>query len=183
MGPLGHKMPKLPLVLVCLVIGVNHAGSLSLAGQQKLAVFRNMLAASEKAGLSGDAAVKAAQAAVDAVSPGADSNAESGAQYVPEVKDTESGTQYVPEVKDTASDNANVAADMETTTKQVKEPEFPGGPHISNPTQNDPEILPGGAGQNQFGQLFMGIFNQLKSGNPVKMVVDIKNPEVMIDEK
>merc|ERR1712212_982843 len=170
MGPLGHKMPKLPLVLVCLVIGVNHAGSLSLAGQQKLAVFRNMLAASEKAGLSGDAAVKAAQAAVDAVSPGADSNAESGAQYVPEVKDT-------------ASDNANVAADMETTPKQAKEPEFPGGPHISNPTQNDPEILPGGAGQNQFGQLFMGIFDQLKSGNPVKMVVDIKNPEVMIDEK
>merc|ERR1712212_772633 len=112
MGPLGHKMPKLPLVLVCLVIGINHAGSLSLAGQQKLAVFRNMLAASEKAGLSGDAAVKAAQAAVDAVSPGADSNAKSGAQYVPEVKDT-------------ASDNANVAADMETTTKQVKEPEFP----------------------------------------------------------
>merc|ERR1712212_27458 len=109
MGPLGHKMPKLPLVLVCLVIGKNHAGSLSLAGQQKLAVFRNMLAAAEKAGLSGDAAVKAAQAAVDAVSPGADSNAESGAQYVPEVKDT-------------ASDNANVAADMETTTKQVKEP-------------------------------------------------------------
>merc|ERR1712212_353821 len=152
MGPLGHKMPKLPLVLVCLVIGVNHAGSLSLAGQQKLAVFRNMLAASEKAGLSGDAAVKAAQAAVDAVSQGADSNAESGAQYVPEVKDT-------------ASDNANVAADMETTKP------------------NDPEILPGGADQNQLGQLFMGIFGQLKSGNPVKMVVDIKNPEVMIDEK
>merc|ERR1719315_537174 len=34
--------------------------------------------------------------------------------------------------------------------------------------------------QKQLGQLIKSIFGQLSSGNPVKMIVDIKNPEVMI---
>merc|ERR1712055_1163436 len=34
--------------------------------------------------------------------------------------------------------------------------------------------------QKQLAQLIKSIFGQLSSGNPVKMVVDIKNPEVMI---
>merc|ERR1712168_1375345 len=34
--------------------------------------------------------------------------------------------------------------------------------------------------QKQLGQLIKSMFGQLSSGNPVKMIVDIKNPEVMI---
>merc|ERR1712168_1384250 len=36
------------------------------------------------------------------------------------------------------------------------------------------------ADQKQLAQLIKSIFGQSSSGNPVKMVIDIKNPEVMI---
>merc|ERR1711990_1232191 len=134
---LRHRMLKLPLMLVLLVVGQNHA-NLSKINKEKLAKYRQMLEKAELAAAGNDTDTTVTEGTpknrVDHPDPGGDKNRECEDEYC-----------------DVGRPNLNNTAGDSTKTDQK-----------------------------QLGQLIKSILGQLSSGNSVKMVVDIKNPEVMI---
>merc|ERR1711970_1493294 len=198
---LRHRMLKLPLVLALLVVGQNHA-KLSNASKKKLMQYRTMLEAAEKAGLEGNATTTT-PGSTTTTSGGMNPAAEgmNGSTSTPGLTTTTSGPA------DKVDDNATTAANGTAGALRYGKVDFPSDAGNDNsdtiPRCMIPEGCPtntkGPAGegtalryldnnagdstktdQKQLAQLIKSIFGQLSSGNPVKMVVDIKNPEVMI---
>merc|ERR1711970_654671 len=150
---LRHRMLKLPLVLALLVVGQNHA-KLSNASKKKLMQYRTMLEAAEKAGLEGNATT---------TTPGSTTTTSGGMNPAAEGMNGSTTTPSGPAAK--VDDNATTAANG--TAGALR--------YFDNNAGESTK-----ADQKQLAQLIKSIFGQLSSGNPVKMVVDIKNPEVMI---
>merc|ERR1711990_119028 len=151
---LRHRMLKLPLMLVLLVVGQNHA-NLSKINKEKLAKYRQMLEKAELAAAGND---------TDAtVTDGTPKNRECEppeclVEPPPDKVDhPDPGGNKNRKCDDVADCADSARADLDNTA--------------GDSTKTD---------QKQLGQLIKGILGQLSSGNSVKMVVDIKNPEVMI---
>merc|ERR1711936_1556442 len=175
-----------------LVVGQNHA-KLSNASKKKLMQYRTMLEASEKAGLEGNATT---------TTPGSTTTTSGGINPAAEGMNgsntTSEGnaTTTTPGSTTTTSGGMNPAAEgmngstttpgLTTTTSGPADKVDDNATTAANGTAGALRYFDNNAGdstktdQKQLAQLIKSIFDQLSSGNPVKMVVDIKNPEVMI---
>jgi len=199
---------KLPLMLVLLVVGQNHA-NLSKINKEKLAKYRQMLEKAELAAAGNDTDTT--------VTEGTPKNRVS--QNVcppdcppgewrppPDLENRETGNstkvdhpdpggnknRKCDDVADCVEDAPADLENRETGNSTTVDHPDPGGNKnrecedeycdVGRPNLNNTAGDSTKTDQKQLGQLIKSILGQLSSGNPVKMVVDIKNPEVMIDK-
>merc|ERR1711931_397831 len=169
---LRHRMLKLPLMLVLLVVGQNHA-NLSKINKEKLAKYRQMLEKAELAAAGNDTDATVADGTPkNRVSQNVcppDCPPGSMPEDAPaDLENRETGNSTTVDYPDHGGDKNRECEDEYCDV---------GRPNLNNTAGDSTKT-----DQKQLGQLIKSILGQLSSGNPVKMVVDIKNPEVMIDK-
>merc|ERR1711990_752074 len=177
---LRHRMLKLPLVLAFLVVGQNHA-KLSSISKQKLMAYRTMLEAAEKAGLGDAFEAGCNQLPCNPNNPECCPTAPTTTEGWPTI------THFGPAAEGTAPPDLDKTAGDSTKVDFPSDAGNAGNDNAATAAEaTSPPDLDNNAGestktdQKQLAQLIKSIFGQLSSGNPVKMIVDIKNPEVMI---
>merc|ERR1711990_288203 len=184
-----HIMLKLLLSLVLLLqVGHNHA-KLSASSQRQLAVYRKMLEEAEQAEVTpetnagNDEAYYASDAGNNGTGNDAvDAKGSGDANNTLAFRTMKNGMDNGLKVEnDTdASNDADPGPEPEPASASAPAPGPDPGPEPEPESARAPAPDPANY---QLGKLLSGILGQLTSGNPVKMIVDIKNPEVMIDEE
>merc|ERR1711990_1022932 len=157
---LRHRMLKLPLMLVLLVVGQNHA-NLSKINKEKLAKYRQMLEKAELAAAGND---------TDAtVTDGTPKNRECEppeclVEPPPDLENRETGNSTKVDHPDPGGNKNRKCDDVADCADSARA-------DLDNTAGDSTKT-----DQKQLGQLIKSILGQLSSGNSVKMVVDIKNP-------
>merc|ERR1711990_675764 len=192
MGAHRHIMLKLLLSLVLLLqVGHNHA-KLPASSQRQLAVYRKMLEEAEQAGVTTEANAGNDEAYYNA--PDAGNNGTGNDAVEAKGSGDANNTLAFRTMKNGMDNGLKVENDTDASNDADPGPD-PGpepepasapapGPDPGPEPEPESARAPAPDPANyQLGKLLSGILGQLTSGNPVKMIVDIKNPEVMIDEE
>merc|ERR1712168_599682 len=174
MGAHRHIMLKLLLSLVLLLqVGHNHA-KLSASSQRRLAVYRKMLEEAEQAGVTPEANAGNDEAYYNAQDAGNNGTANDAVDA--KGSGDANNTLAFRTMKNGMDNGLKVENDTDASNDADPGPGPEPEPESARAPAPDPANY-------QLGKLLSGILGQLTSGNPVKMIVDIKNPEVMIDEE
>merc|ERR1711990_61937 len=174
-----HIMLKLLLSLVLLLqVGHNHA-KLSASSQRQLAVYRKMLEEAEQAEVTPEtnAGNDEAYYALDAGNNGTGNDAVDA-----KGSGDANNTLAFRTMKNGMDNGLKVENDTDASNDADPGPD-PGPEPEPEPASASARAPAPDPANYQLGKLLSGILGQLTSGNPVKMIVDIKNPEVMIDEE